>query len=222
MTQNIVSIAPIPLFGLKTRRRIRYQESLNLTGSASNVYAYVYSANGCYDPNITGTGHQPMGFDQMMLLYDHYTVANAYLQVQAANTTANLIKFGIMVSGDPAGYSTNYQQNIENGQIVYATLEPAGVPGNICTLRQRANIAALSGTQQVLDSHDLRGDAGSNPAEQTYFLLLIWNPQNATVPTALLDVILEYDVVFTEPRLDQQSLLRSDERKVEAKRASRK
>jgi len=219
MANTVVSVPSLPLFGLKTRRTVRYEESVALTGSAGNVYGYVFSANGCYDPNVTGTGHQPMGFDQMMLLYDHYTVANARLKLHAMNTHATQVcKIGVLVSGDPAGYSTNYQANIETGQMVYATLSPNGAVNSMASFTQKADIAALSGTQQVLDSHDLRGDAASNPAEQTYFIVLIWNPQNATVPTALLDVIIEYDVVFTEPRLGSQSLRLKDVTSVESKR----
>ncbi len=215
---SIVSVPRLPLFGLKTRRMIRYEESLTLTGSASNVYAYIFSANGCYDPNITGTGHQPMGFDLMMLLYDHYTCVRSRMTLHAWNTLATQpIKVGIAVISSPSDYSVNYQTNIENGQIVYATLSPAGAANAFARLEQKVDLAAINGVQQLLDSHDMRGDSANNPAEQTYFAIEIWNPQSATVAIAYVDVIIEFDCVFTEPRADVQSLLRKDEKKTTRK-----
>jgi len=211
---SVVSVPRLPLFGLKTRRMLRYEESLTLTGSANNVYAYVFSANGCYDPNITGTGHQPMGFDPMMLLYDHYTCVRSRMILHAWNTLATQpIKIGIAMISGPSDYSTNYQTNIENGQMVYATLAPAGASGAFVRLEQKADLAALNGVQQLLDSHDMRGDSANNPAEQTYYAIEIWNPQSATVAIAYVDVIIEYDCVFTEPRADVQSLRWKDEKK---------
>ncbi len=185
---------------------LRYQEGVAFTGSVGAVNAYVFSANGCYDPNITGTGHQPMGFDQMMTIYDHYTVLNAFCRLQVWNTHGTQVcKVGLMVDGDATGWSTNYQTNIESGQITYATLSPNGLANSMCELAQRVNIAAQNGLQDPLDSHDMRGDVANNPAEQTYFIITLWNPQTATAPTIYFDVIIEYDVVFTEPRLGTQS-----------------
>lgn len=206
MANTVVSARQLNLFGLRTRRTLRYEESVTYTGSASTVAGYVYSANGCYDPNVTSTGHQPAGFDQMMLLYEHYTCINARLKVHAYNTHASQVcKFGVMISGDPAGWSTNYQANIENGMITYATLSPAGLANSMAYLTTNVNNARFEGVQQPLDNPEMRGSVAANPAEQAYFLLLLWNPQNSTVPTVLIDVIIEYDVVFTEPRLITQS-----------------
>ncbi len=148
-----------------------------------------------------------MGFDQMMLVYEHYTVANATMKLQAWNTTASqVVKCGIMVASSPTDFSANYQDNIESGQIVYATLSPNGLANSMCSLTQRVNLAAINGLTNILDSHDMRGDVANNPAEQTYFIILLWNPQNGTVATVYFDVIIEYDAVFTEPRLGTQSL----------------
>lgn len=214
MDNAVVTIPRLPLFGLKTRRMLRYEESITLTGSANNVYGYIFSANGCYDPNITGTGHQPMGFDPLMLMYDHYTVVKSRMILNAWNTLATQpIKLGIAVISSPSDYSTNYQTNLENGQIVYATLSPAGAANSMVRLEQSVNLAAINGVQQLLDSHDMRGDSANNPAEQTYYAIEIWNPQSATVAIAYVDVIIEFDVVFTEPRADVQSLHRKDEKK---------
>jgi len=35
---------------------------------------YAFRASSCFDPDFTGAGHQPRGFDQWKLLYNMYIV----------------------------------------------------------------------------------------------------------------------------------------------------
>lgn len=201
-----VMIRELNLFGLRTRRHLRYQESISTTGSAGAVAGYVFSANGLYDPNFTGTGHQPMGFDQMMIFYDHYTVLRSSLTAVWVNlTTTQMIKVGTMVASGPTMYSTNYQTNLEAGGVNYTTLSVPGGWNSTAVQRVSCDLGKYQGVQQPLDNPDLRGDVSNNPAEQTYYILLNWNSQNSAVPSYLVDVIIDFDVVFHEPKLPTQS-----------------
>ncbi len=56
-------------------RKLRYCDRLEIDpGASSALGEHFFSCVGLFDPDITGTGHQPMGFDQYMALYDHYQV----------------------------------------------------------------------------------------------------------------------------------------------------
>jgi len=195
----ILTVRQIPLFGLRTRKRMQYFESVAVTGTASQVYTYIYSANGVYDPNITGTGHNPMGFDQMMLFYNHYTVMGSKIRVVYQNTGTVDTHVGLSVSGSTSA-STDYVTMIENGDLIYTILTPTGIAGSVATLRSSSKAADFQGLQYVMDDPDMRGDAASNPVEQLYYYISIWNPANATVPSVLIDVYIEYDVMYHEPR----------------------
>ena len=54
--------------------KLRYVEKINMgsIGASSNVVQNQFIANGAYDPNFTGTGHQPRGFDQ----FNEYTTTS--------------------------------------------------------------------------------------------------------------------------------------------------
>lgn len=192
---------PLPLFGLRTRRMLPYYESIAVTGSVSAVYAYAFSANGLFDPNITGTGHQPMGFDQMMVFYNHYTVLSANIRVTFHNTGTETVYVGAEISGSTT-YSTDLTVHMENGEIVFAPLNPAHTAGCFATLRNSVDNGKYQGMSQsqILADPDMRGDSASNPTEQTYFILPIWNPVTAAAPTVVIDVLIQYDVIFHEPR----------------------
>lgn len=195
----ILTVRRIPLFGLRTRRRLQFFGRQALTGSASSVQAYVYSANGPYDPDITGTGLQPVGFDQLMTFYNHYTVMNSRIRVVFQNTGTVDTHVAVSVSGSST-VTTDEAVLVANGELVYTVLTPSGIAGSIATLRASTNAARFQGIDDVMDDPNMRGDSASNPTEQLYYHCSIWNPASATVPTVLLDAYIEYDVIFHEPR----------------------
>lgn len=215
----ILTVRQIPLFGLRTRKRLQYFDSVLFTGSASIATSYIVSANGCYDPDITGTGHQPIGFDQMMVYYNHYTALGCRVRAVFQNTGTVSTHVGLSVTGSTTNISDS-RQLVENGEMIYTVVTPSGVAGSMATLRTSANIASFQGVQQPLDDPNLRGDAASNPTEQTYFAFHVWNPVNATVPSVLIDFYLEYDVMFQEPRKASLSLLAQGSSTDPDKRAS--
>jgi len=205
IVQTGLSFRELPLFGLRTRRLLRYQESTLFTGTANLLASYVYSANGCYDPNITGTGHQPMGFDQMMAFYNHYVVVRSRILVQVMNTTSNQMIHCAILQLSDVTTSTNYQTVIEAGNMTMALLTPTGINGCVALLQDRCDLGRLQGLQQVLDDPEMRGTVAANPTEQSYYHVALWNSQNSTVPTALVTTVIEYDTYFTEPRQPVQS-----------------
>jgi len=199
-------VKQLPLFPIRTRKRLPYHDDINFTGTASASAAYIFSANGIFDPDITGTGHQPMGFDQMMLYYNHYTVIRSRVVVNCVNTTVtNPIYVGIHLQGATTQI-TDPRILLEEGQVVYCSLSQIGVNGSQAVLRSSVDCGAFQGVDDVLDDPNMRGDAASNPTEQLYYALYCWNPFNATVPTASFSVRLEYDVMFHEPRTGSLSI----------------
>lgn len=67
-------------FKPKMTVKLHYSETFTFTTGTLGVYGTQQSMllNSLFDPNETGTGHQPYGFDQLTLLYRRYKV-NAVL-----------------------------------------------------------------------------------------------------------------------------------------------
>lgn len=194
-----IMVRNMPLFGLSARRRLPYFESVAITGTASLAFAYSWSCNGCFDPNVSGTGHQPNGFDEMMKFYNHYTVVRSKCQLDVQNRNSESIRVALSLSGSTT-YSTDYQNIMENGLLVSTPLTYVGAQGSLVTLKHSCDLAKFQGMKFVNDDSDMRGDTASNPAEQAYYQLTLWNALTATVPIVLADIYIEYDVLFTEPK----------------------
>lgn len=70
----------------------RYVTSIVLTSVVGGVCStsHDFRLNGLYDPDITLTGHQPYGFDQISTAYNRYCVYGVSIQIQALSTTGTL------------------------------------------------------------------------------------------------------------------------------------
>jgi hypothetical protein len=61
--------------------QLSYAGYFNIDPSAGAPASYLFHANGLYDPDHTGAGHQPHGFDQIMALYKNYQVLSSAIEV---------------------------------------------------------------------------------------------------------------------------------------------
>jgi hypothetical protein len=198
--QSGFTIKSKPLFGYRARKNVQYYTSGTITSGASAAGTYVFSANGIFDPDITGSGGQPMGFDQMMTFFNHYTVLKSRIRVVfMTNATALRATVALSTSGSSTAVSV-IENLVENGDITFQILEYAGAMGGTATMRREVASTAFQTVRFATDNPDLSGDVASNPTEQVYYHLSVWNSASATVLTADFQVLIEYDVVFHEPR----------------------
>jgi len=207
-----------PLFPSKTTRNLRYSTNILMTSVSGVVNSYVFAANGLFDPDITSTGHQPMGFDQMMLSYNHYCVLSSRIVCTFKN-----------VSGSPATVCVTAQANntpitvidqiIEFGANEHTVLESKNVSGSVKVLDVRTTTRRFEGKPIPMNDPNLCGELLTNPTELQYYHVQCWDTAGNSLSVAV-DVLIEYRAVFFEPReltesLSQQlkRLIHSEERK---------
>jgi len=207
----VIAELTTPLFPAKTKRTgmLYYDSDFSITPLISGAAAnYVFSANGCFDPDITGTGHQPMGFDQMMLMYNQYTVTAAAITISFVPTTHVRAALYLNPNATPL---TNQAQLIENGlvkSLPFLSVQ-SGTGLQQPQLKQKCDIKKYFGRKtdrELLDDINLYGTASANPTEQVYFVFAAWQNSNLVTGTALyFDVLISYDVIFWEEKKLTQS-----------------
>jgi len=197
----------LPLGGMPDKKmvRLRYAEEVALNGLTQGPIAHTFSANGAYDPNITGTGHQPNGFDQMMQFYNHHQVIKSKIFCKfPASTTGNVIPAYMDVFLTDSGSRTISMSTIDFLEHSQGT----GRGWQIGT--ERNYIGQQSGITKYFDSakffdrprndSSLLGSIGSNPAEQAYFEVAVAPIAGNNPDNVVLLVIIDYIVMFTEPK----------------------
>lgn len=207
-----------PLFPASVKRRLPYYESgFTLTGTSGVITQYVFSANGVYDPNITSTGHQPLGFDTMMLYYEQYTVVMSRITVQFAGNGIQPCNISICLAPDTTALAL--PDLVENGLITSSVVDGRANGGNgtgnrIRQLNLACDVARYfgrSGRRTIVNDPNLSGTVAANPTEQVYFVVNTWGFGAFTDNTSIAcAATIEYDVIFWEPRKVSAQLRRPD------------
>jgi hypothetical protein len=194
-----------PLFPNSTRRQLVYHEEELLVTSTSGIpNQYFFTANGLFDPNVTGTGHQPIGFDQMMLMYEQYTVLKSKITLHVICSNATAFGRAALFLSPDTTVLTDSNRIVENGQIVSAILSPNTTLGAYAELNLSCDIANYFGRSQtlreLLQDDELFGNAATNPSEQVYYSIGGWDPFGTNTLGFFFNVTIQYDVVFWERR----------------------
>ncbi len=178
---------------------------------AGTCSSYFFSCNGLFDPNVSGAGHQPMGFDQMMLMYEQYTVVSSKIMIQFINASAAsvLAAGAIYLSPDTTNITTP-SQLVENGYITpIKVMMPIFLVGSSVRSDLTCDIGSYFGRdrkkRELLEDPNLFGTAAANPTEQAYFGVVVFDPTLANAVSVDFNVDIEYEVIFWEPRKLTQS-----------------
>lgn len=185
----------------------RYVERVQLDPSTGGIIdEYIFCANGLYDPNVTGTGHQPMGFDQMYALYSHYTVTHATITVTFVNgtDTSNPQAVAIRVANGTTA-TNSIDDFLEQRSCPYSVLGVDGSGAEIRKLKQTVDIARFLGRPNLLNEDDCRGSSTANPVEKVMFIL--GAEPFGSVDGGRIDCLveMEFKTVWTEPEILAQS-----------------
>lgn len=177
----------------------RYATSGQVNVAAGGVPEYIrFRANGLYDPEVAVGGHQPYGFDQMMGLFNHFTVLGAKLTVRCANNNAIPIFLFSTLRGD-SSVATTTDALLERPQTQSVLMNVDGVS----ELVHKFSAAQFFGKSKtsLIGGADFRGNVAQDPAEQAYFNVGIapnWTTDDPVVET--LHVVIEYYAILTEPK----------------------
>lgn len=191
-----------PLFGSQLSCKMIYAErafSIN-PGLGGTVATHVFRANSIFDPDFTGVGHQPTGFDQIMQFFQFYTVQSAKIFIDGNNTDGGFRQYLGVYIDDDSTPSTDFREIIENGRGTYTILNASGGDGDATSLDLYCNIGQYSGRPSVLSEDHARGTISTNPVEQIFFVVWAVPDSASDSGPVTFNVRIEYQVTFTEPK----------------------
>lgn len=212
----------MPIFPPRVTKTLRYASFASLTSTTGAVATYVLRANDAFDPDFTSTGHQPMGFDQMMLFYNHFCVVGCKIWVTFKNQSGSLTPtVCVRVDADSTPLTVP-DRIIEFGGAQIDVLESKAVTGSVKLLKSQVNIMKLQGVSPSAITADnaLAGNSAAPPSECTYWHIAIWDNGAATT-TVQIEFVLEQTVIFFEPRNLIESLKDSARQKTLPKEESK-
>lgn len=200
-------LTTVPLFPVRkyVKGQLYYEPYVNLNASLGSMAVYNISANDLYDPNRTGTGHQPIGFDQMMSMYEQFCVVRSHIKVTFINAGDDAARVSIILSPDTQ-VPPSITAAMENGLLTTSVICGSGTSaGNerIKTLQLTCDVPKYFGKpySAIIADPLQSGNISSSPAEQVYFQVLVWDPFTTAVDaTVALDITVSYDTLYWEPK----------------------
>lgn len=178
--------------------KMRYCDSNTLTLTTGVMHKVFYNFNSIFDPNNSGGGHQPTGFDLWAQFYNHYVVLGAKAKVQFVNrssTSSNVVGCTLM---DDTTTPSLWTTLAESGKGKYALL-----PFNSDAMKTfYVNYSAKKffNLKDVKDNLTRVGAGmGANPSDLA--ILQLWAQPTNLADTASVDVIVTIDfiVACSEP-----------------------
>lgn len=165
-----------------------YAESAAGTG-----FQNVWALNGCYDPDVTNPGHQPMYYDQLLSAtgpYARYLVQSVSVLVEVTNTSAYPVVFGCYAQPGTVDFpSVIGLQEKPMGRRAMLSQSPA--PGCRRTFVMNMPISAVMGVppQRIRDDDTYSGVYNANPSQVAYLVCMLYGITN--IATATVRVTLK-------------------------------
>lgn len=179
--------------------KMKYVSSFAIDPALGVVGVRVFSTNGLYDPDITGVGHQPRGFDQLMALYDHYTVCGSKISVQFSPRNNSTIPQTVGVAlRDNATAEVDILDYLEQGYVKSTSLSPNS--GYRSIINYKCNPRRWLGYKDTRDADNLKGTASANPTEQAYWHVFTEPIEGVDAQAVYCRATIEYILLLTEPK----------------------
>jgi len=178
----------------KLANTLVYMDTVPITISSGAYTQYIWSCNGIYDPQTTGAGHQPRGFDQMTALYNHYTVLRSRMVVTFCSNSA-LAKYRacLFTDDDASSNVTTVDFGAERKGAKYTQWDIINSPKPI---RHSYDARSVFGGDPVSDPN-LQGSISVNPPEGFFYVLGV---EDLDLNTSTIHAVvrIEYDVLWDE------------------------
>jgi len=179
-----------------TIRTLKYCGQFSINAGIGSAGGYTFSANGIWDPDISGTGHQPYGFDQLMAMYNHYEVLESCIRVTPFHgQIGDGFVFGVKLD-DTGSATTTAELLMEMPQ--WSSAKVLGPYGN-----RAMEVYKKFDQKKFFASQDREqwGSAGNNPADGAFFVVAV-APVTSLQDLGSIPFIaeIEYRVRFHEPK----------------------
>lgn len=195
---SILNRNPITADVLFTKLRFNYNGSV--TGGAVATVTRTWRGNSVYDPDYTGTGAQPMGYDQYSTLYDFVVVLGSKINFKILPGADTVCQFCIF----PSLNSSSTAVTLALREIPYNRTATGGIyniEGNtfvrLKNYMSTAKIFCVS-KQHIKDTINYAHSNATNPTNQWYWHLEV-ETQGGAAASSLnftYDVWIDYYVMF--------------------------
>lgn len=207
----------LPVGGFPSRKiaKLRYVDTISLDAGIGTYAVNEFRANSLYDPDKTGTGHQPSNFDKMATIYDRYTVLGAKCTVYWVPTSSTIVTppplLALHVSENGGEIATAHGSGginnvLEQPRLARSTQYVGVYNGTPTVLTKYFSAKKFFGVKDIVGVGVYSADVTTNPTEGAFFEVGCISPDDTVNPGAItVRVEIEYIAMFTEQKITDAS-----------------
>lgn len=198
----VVSVSKARNFPAYVDVCLKYNELFTINAGSGTSALHLFRANSVFDPNFTGVGHQPLGFDEWAAVYGKYRVIKSSCKIMACmngvSTTSQAI-FGVRTTSD-SGTTTNITRNMEQTNCKWTMVTGSLEPKTLTCYWNIKSVASMS------NEDNLNAAVTGNPVQEDYFQVFYHAIDDVIDADALRCAAeIEYTVRFFEVKQLGQS-----------------
>ncbi len=185
---------------------MQYTDNITMTTTAGAPFPYQFQTS-CFDPNLTGVGHQPLGFDQWATFYTKYRVHGIKYEFTFINTSTTTQSDAIVLPKDQNTVTTSANTLWERPYTKRKILGVEGSGQAVKTIRGYINPSRVLGFSKLQYNTDDLTHAlvGSNPSTMAFLQIYVSPVDQATDITVIVRAKLTYYVEFFQRQLLTES-----------------
>jgi len=188
--------------------KLHYSQFVTFGSVAGLTVGTIFRGNSIFDPDLSGTGTQPLFFDQYASLYRYYCVLGssikAHLTLGDISTVAKgTADFAIVPTSVSTSFSGASADEVMQQQYVKHTVIALQQQGPVPVLRHYASTDKMFGNRNgTADMSDANYGAlvTQNPGSAWFWHVVMWPHDRAATVTNYIQVDITYYVVFTAPQ----------------------
>jgi hypothetical protein len=181
----------------KMVKKFRYATTIRLDAALAGSAYHLFRANGTYDPDMTGIGHQPLGYDEIAALYNQAMVLKSKITCDflpnGSSSTGHAV-VGIDIVPTTGQVVTNFDSIREQRRAHYS-VAPSNVLKTRVTHGYNKNVAYPAAKDDLTFAV-----ADGNPGEEAYYLVFQTGTNNSLNPDNVdVVVTIDYTVMLFDP-----------------------
>ena len=179
------------------RTTLVYFEQINFV-AVTTPQLYIFRGNGPYDPNQTGTGSQPVGYDNLATFYSSIGTVASRITITLMNNTQTVVQLALAPT-----LASNTVSSYEQLRYFGKAVKLLDLDGTSRGGRSHGKIIHTGVSVAVVGKpwdNDFSSLVTAVPYQQWYWTIAFQNSDQASNLSVNMQVTLEYDVVYSAPK----------------------
>lgn len=183
--------------GFPPTMQFKHKYFSSRTDSGTGMLTQRYRANGMYDPYQTGTGLQPLYFDQLAAIYNHFTVIASHIKVTTipnASTAEDPFRVVLWINDDTTTTASDIRNVCEQTSAVHKVT--SGLNPTPIVLERWWSLSRCFGGR--VGESRFTGNGSADPTEQSIYEIVAYALDGVSSVAVVHDVEIEYTAVWSE------------------------